>query len=132
MKKYLLLLAAFGFFFFASCSDDDDNKEEMSIVATWTLESVNPPQAYDLSSCDDKPTITFKANNSADWVIYDSENGCQAINSSGDWTKNSNGTYTVEIPELGTFTGNVEFDGPDKFNFSTVFSGFTIVLTFQK
>ena len=134
MKKYLLLLAAFGLFFFSSCSDDDDGGEtENSIVATWELTAVNPTiPGWDLSACPENPEITFSTNGSADWTLYDSENDCAAVSSTGDWVKNSDGTYTITIPDTGEFNGTVNFSGANKFTFNTSVQTIPVVLTFQK
>ncbi|MDX1752498.1 MAG: lipocalin family protein [Salinimicrobium sediminis] len=134
MKKYLLLLAAFGLSLFSSCSDDDDGGEtENSIVATWQLTAVNPTiPGWDLSACDENPEITFSTNGSADWTLYDSENDCAAVSSTGDWVKNSDGTYTITIPDVGEFDGTVNFSGANKFTFNTSVQTFPVVLTFEK
>ena len=132
MKKPLILFLAISLFGFTSCSDDDDNTGNPTVIATWTLVSVNPPQVYDLSACPDNPTITFNQNNTTNWTVYDSENDCQAVNSSGEWQENSDGTYTVEIPDRGTFTGNVSFNGQDEFSFTTSYNTIPVILTFRK
>lgn len=134
MKKYLLLLAAFGLFFFSSCSDDDDEAEaETSIVATWELTGVNPTiPGWNLSACSNNPEITFATNGSANWTLYDSENDCAAVSSSGTWVKNSDGTYTINIPGQGEFDGTVNFSGANKFTFNTSVQTIPVVLTFEK
>lgn len=134
MKKYLLLLAAFGFFFFSSCSDDDDGDEtQNSIVATWELTAVNPTiPGWDPSECPENPEITFSANGAANWTIYNSQNECAAVSSTGDWVQNSDGTYTMTIPGLGEFDGTVNFSGANRFTFNTSVQTIPVVLTFQK
>ena len=134
MKKYLLLLAAFGFFLFSSCSDDDDgDAQENTIVATWTLTAVNPTiPGWDISTCSEKPEITFSGNGSADWTLYDAENDCAAVSSTGDWVKNSDGTYTMSIPDVGSYDGTVNFSGANKFTFNTSVQTIPVVLTFEK
>lgn len=134
MKKYLLLLAAFGLFFFSSCSDDDDGDEtQNSIVATWELTAVNPTiPGWDPSECPENPEITFSANGAANWTIYNSQNECAAVSSTGDWVQNSDGTYTMTIPNLGEFDGTVNFSGANRFTFNTSVQTIPVVLTFQK
>ncbi len=133
MKKFLLLLAAFGLFLFASCSDDDDNNEEQSINGTWELTAVTPPiPGWDFSACPNNPEITFTANGTAMWTLYDSENDCAESTSEGTWVKNSGNNYTVSVPELGDVTGTVTFSGANQFNFNTTVQSFPVVLTFQK
>lgn len=139
MKKYLLLLAAFGFFLISSCSDDDDGSDNQnSIVATWELTSVSPTiPNWDSSACPENPEITFSQDSSADWTLYDSENDCVAVSSTGDWVKNSDGTYTINIPELGNFDGTVNFSGANKFTFNTsveisASQSIPVALTFEK
>ncbi|MHA6279938.1 lipocalin-like domain-containing protein [Salinimicrobium sp. CAU 1759] len=133
MKKYLLLLAAFGIFLFVSCSDDDDDNEEMSITGTWELTSTTPPiPGWDLEACPENPTITFTANGTAVWTLYDSENECAESSSEGTWVKNSGNNYTVTVPNWGEVTGTVTFSGANQFDFSTTIQSFPVVLTFQK
>ena len=123
MKKYLLLLAAFGFFFFSSCSDDDDAAvKEHSIEGTWRLASVNPP-LFSLD-CSEDSTITFNANGTADWTLYDSENDCEAAASSGRWEKNSGDNYTVVIPDFGEVDGVVSFSSANSFSFVASVPGY--------
>lgn len=137
MKKYLLLLAAFGFFFFSSCSDDDDGGEtrENSIVATWELTAISPEiPGMNLMACDENPTITFQENGTANWTMYDSENDCTEVTSSGTWEKNEGNNYTVSIPEVGEVDGVVNFAGNDRFTFTTSLPDLPIqvILTFEK
>lgn len=135
MKKYLLLLAAFGFFLFTSCSDDDDDNggETPSITATWELTGVNPTvPGWDFSACEENPEITFNADGTANWTLYDSENDCAEVNDTGTWEKNSDTNYTVEIPGVGEFDGTVAFSGENMFTFTTLVQTFPITFTFQK
>ena len=133
MKKYLLLLAAFGLFLFASCSDDDDNTAKMEINGTWELTSVSPPiPGWDFSACPDNPEITFTADGTAMWILYDSEDNCAEVSSNGTWVKNQDGTYTVTVPDLGPVTGTVNFSGANQFTFNTTVQQFPVALTFQK
>lgn len=136
MKKYLLLFAAFGFLLFSSCSDDDDGEtQENSIVATWELTAVSPEvPGWDPMACDENPTINFQANGTANWTMYDADNDCAEVSSSGTWEKNNDGTYTVNIPGVGEVDGNVTFSGANKFNFVASVPGYpvNITLTFEK
>lgn len=137
MKKYLLLLAAFGFFLFSSCSNDDDGGEtaETSIVATWELTAISPEiPGWDPMACEDNPTITFEANGTANWTMYNADNECAAVSSSGTWTKNPDNTYTVNVPGVGDLDGTVKFSGANKFDFVTQVPGYpvNVTLTFEK
>lgn len=134
MKKYLLLLAAFGLFFFASCSDDDDDDTaQLEITGTWELTSVSPQiPGWDFSACPDNPEITFTQGGSANWTLYDEDNNCAAVSSSGSWMKNQDNTYTVTIPDFGQVNGTVTFSGANQFNFNTSIENFPVVLTFQR
>ena len=133
MKKTIIFLLIAGLFAFTSCSDDDDNTEEMSITGTWELTSTTPAiPGWDLDACPENPTITLAENGTATWTLYDSENNCEESSSTGTWTKNSDDTYTVSVPELGDVTGTVTFTGANQFNFSTTIQSFPVVLTFQK
>ncbi|NJW51681.1 lipocalin family protein [Salinimicrobium oceani] len=134
MKKYFFLLAAFGFFLITSCSDDDDNgAENGTIIANWELTAVTPQiPGWDPSACPENPDITFTENGSAMWTLYDSENDCAEFSSSGTWEKNSDNTYTISIPNFGTFDGTVKFSGANKFTFTTSFQSIPVVLTFEK
>ncbi|GAB2774332.1 lipocalin family protein [Salinimicrobium soli] len=131
MKKYLILFLAVSLLGFTSCSDDDDAGNP-SLIATWTLVSVTPSQVYDLSACPNKPVITFNQDDTTDWTVYDPENNCQSSESSGEWQENTNGTYTVTIPDLGTFIGTVNFNGKNEFTFITSYNSFPVTLTFQR
>lgn len=131
MKKYLLLIAAFGIFIFTSCSSDDDaGGEERSIEATWSLTSMSP-QVFDFS-CSEDHTITFNGNGTTNWTVYDSNNECEGVSSSGTWKKNSGDSYTISIPNIGSFDGTVNFISDNKFTFSTTYQGVPVVLTFEK
>lgn len=131
MKKYLLLLAAFGFFFFTSCSDDDDAAGgETAIEGQWRLSSMSP-QVLDFS-CPEDHTITFNADGTTNWTVYDSNNDCEGASSSGIWERNSGDSYTITVPDIGEIDGTVAFSGANQFTFSTVYEGFPVVLTFQK
>lgn len=130
MKKYLLLFAAFGLLLFASCSDDDDAGAETSIEGTWRLTSMTP-QVLDFS-CSEDHTITFNANGTTNWTVYDSNNDCQAVSSAGTWEKKSGNNYTVAIPDIGNVDGTVNFSGANKFTFSTTYQGVPVIMTFEK
>lgn len=130
MKKYLLLLAAFGVFFLTSCSNDDDAGSEPSIVATWKLTAMNPP-VLDFS-CPEEHTITFNGNGTTNWTVYDSNNDCEGVSSAGTWQKNSDNSYSISVPDFGTFDGTVSFAGANKFTFLTVYQSVNVVLTFEK
>ena len=135
MKKQLILFLALGLFILGSCSSDDDgNANENSIVATWTLKSMQP-SVLDFS-CPNKPTITFKENGTTSWTLYDSNNECASVMSSGEWSNPSGSTYVVTIPDYDDVTGTVTFDGPNKFTFNGVINyqgiDVPVVLNFEK
>lgn len=133
MKKYLFLLATIGLFFFAACSDDDDNTEELTINGTWELTAVSPAiPGWDLSACPNNPEITFNADGTAQWTLYDSDNNCAESTSSGTWVKNSANSYTVTIPDFDEVTGTVAFSGANQFRFTTTVQSIPVVLTFQR
>lgn len=132
MKKHLILLLVAGLFAFSSCSDDDDNAgAEASIVATWNLTSINPP-VLNLDECSEKPTITFNANGTADWTLYDADNDCTAVEASGTWEKNSATEYSVSVPGFESFDGTVDFKNQNEFTFLTSIQGVPVTFTFQK
>lgn len=132
MKKLFILLIAVAFAGFTSCSGDDDDgaAQEATIVGTWTLVSMSPP-AFDMS-CPNKPTITFNADGTTTWTLYDSENNCESSTSSGTWVNTSGSNYTVTVPDFGNVTGTINFSGQDQFTFNTVVNGIPVVLNFEK
>ncbi len=135
MKKNLIFLLIAGLFTFTACSDDDDNGgEELSITATWELTSVNPNiiPGWDPAACPNNPEITFTADGTAIWTLYDSENSCVQSSSSGDWTKKDGNNYTVTIPNFGDVDGTVDFSGANQFTFTTYVETFPVVFTFNK
>lgn len=133
MKKTLIFILIAALFTFASCSDDDDNTGQQ-ITGTWELTATNPAiiPGLNLFSCPNNPEITFNSDGTASWVLYDAENNCAEVSSSGTWVQNSDGSYTVTIPQLGTVDGTVVFSGPNQFNFNTSIESFPVVLTFQR
>lgn len=136
MKKHLFLLSAFALLLFSSCSSDDDNGggEEPAISGTWELTAIKPNNipGWNLSACQNNPKITFTADGTAIWTLYDAQNECAESQDSGNWEKNEGNNYTVTIPDLDEVEGTVEFDGANKFNFTTSSLPLTVVLTFEK
>lgn len=136
MKKHLILLLIAGLFSLSSCSSDDDgDTESNTVIGTWTLVEINPEEAGDavgLNDCPNKPLITFQEDGNADWTFYDPDNDCQASTNTGSWTQNSATQYTMNIPGLKPFVGTVEFSSSTRFTFTTTYSGFQAVLTFEK
>lgn len=135
MKKQLFLFLTLGLFVLGSCSSDDDGGEnEASIVATWTLASMNPPLLT--NSCSQKPTITFNEDGTTSWTLYDPENDCTSVTSEGEWSNPSGSTYVVTIPDFGEVTGTATFNGQDKFTFNTSVNyqgtAIPVVLNFEK
>lgn len=132
MKKYFLLILLAGFFTMASCSSDDDgnNNQGNEIVGTWVLVDVTPPQIFNVEDCTENSTITFNSDKTGSSTFYLAANDCEAEQTEGNWSYD-NGLYYIEVPVLGSQPGEVEFEGEDRFYFSSQeIPG--VVLTFER
>lgn len=128
MKKIFLLLFAFSVL--TACSDDDTADGEDRILGNWFLADWNIPTMEGPSECNQQTNITFYADNTADSEFYaeDSTGECVAESDNSEWTRESNGQYSFDVPGIGRQTGDVTFDGDNRFIFSA--SGASI--TFEK
>lgn len=124
-KPFFLLITLLGLFILGSCSSEDDVvTPERSIVNTWTLVSVEPP-VIDLS-CPNDPTITFDEDGTTSWTLYDEENDCESMTSTGTWSNTTGSEYTVTVPGYGDVTGTVTFTSDTGFYFETPVPGMPV------
>lgn len=129
MKKFLALFAAL--FLLLGCSNDDDNEplpEDDPIEGTWYLADWTIP-IDGPSECQRQSNITFSDDGTSQSEFFNEEDEeCVSESDSGDWTREANGQYTFNVPNFGRQTGNVDFEGENRFVFSL--SGGSI--TFEK
>lgn len=120
MKKHLLLILVAGFFTLASCSSDDDGDTETgeAIVGTWVLTEVNPA-LINPQECEQESTITLNQDKTGSGEFYLETNDCEVETSSGNWRYEGNDIYFIEVPFLGGQEGRVEFEGADRFYFTS-------------
>lgn len=128
MKKLLLLL--FAVTVLTACSDDDTADGDDRILGNWFLVDWNIPNQDGPSECTQQTNITFYADNTAESEFYseDSAGDCDLETDTSDWSRESNGQYTFDVPGIGRQTGDVEFDGDDRFTFSALGAS----ITFEK
>lgn len=118
MKKLIALLAVF--MMFTACdSDDDTNGGDDPILGTWYLADWDINGLPDPTDCNKESNITFRGDNTAESEFYgDVEGYCASSEDSGNWSKESNGEYTFEVPLVGERTGTVTFEGNNNFTFT--------------
>ena len=101
MKKLLVLfLAATAL---VSCNKDDDNNDgDNKIVGKWYLAEINNSGALNLqvTDCNAKSFIDFKADNTADSEYYTETDGECTLESSdtSDWTDQGDSNYSFYVP----------------------------------
>lgn len=129
MKKIFLLL--FAFTFLTACSDDDTtDSEDDRILGKWFLADWNIPTMGDPTECNQQTNITFNADNTADSEFFDEDNTGECVSEadSSEWTRESNGQYTFDVPGGGMQTGDVTFNGDNSFTFTVTGAS----ITFEK
>lgn len=127
MKKILALLSLF--LMFTACSSDDDQtpeEESASVIGTWFIVDSN---VISLTECNKKSTATFNEDMTMDTVFFSETDGnCQSQNDTSQWKKETDGKYTIMIPNVGERTGDVIFEGSDRF----IFNSDGMTFTFEK
>jgi len=115
MKKLLVLfLAATALI---SCNKDDDNNDgDNKIVGKWYLSEINNSGALNLevSDCNAKSFIEFKANKAATTEYYNETNGVCTLepSESSTWSGTEGEKYSFFVPveNIGKLTGKVTFN----------------------
>ena len=122
MKKLVILVMCIASLL--SCSSDDDTGQSLQdpIVGKWYLFDIQINGTSVISdNCLYRSFIELNANNSSDGEYYQNSSGsCQLVPVTyPDWTNLGDSVYRFVVPMFGLQTGEVEFVGSSKFNFTS-------------
>ena len=136
MKKILFLFLLAGVFILSSCSNDDDGTSPGGdpIIGTWVLVEMNPSGIIDPMACEENPsTLTFNEDGTGTASFYLDRDNCEEARTSGTWENDGDLRYTIQLPDpIGRQQGEVQFQGEDRFHFTTSALGTPISLTFNR